>query len=234
MINGNTEVLIIDDDDQLAEAVELFLMKSGYQIRRARNGQEGLRQVYHRRPDLILLDIMMPKLDGWEVCSRIREVSDVPIVMLTARGQEMERVRGLKLGADDYVTKPFSLVELDARIEAILRRSNGADGESNVVYDDGRLVIDPESGQVRHAGEPLDLTATEKRMLFYFAANAGRVLSHDQLLEEVWGPEYVGSDDYVKLYVWRIRQKVEADPSNPEYLLTERGMGYRFRRAEAC
>ncbi len=225
------ELLIVDDDAKLVEALKLYLRNAGYGVITAADGLEGLQKMYAYQPDLIILDIMMPRMDGWEACRRIREVSDVPIIILTARGQEDERVRGLKLGADDYVAKPFSLKELEARVEAVLRRTRlPPPTKGAVLYSDGELVIDSERGEVSRGGEPVKLTATERRLLFYLAENAGRVLTHEQLLERVWGPEYIDETDYVKLYVWRLRQKIEEDPRHPRYILTERGIGYRFAK----
>jgi two-component system KDP operon response regulator KdpE len=151
--------------------------------------------------------------------------------MLTARGQEAEKVRGLKLGADDYVAKPFSLMELEARVEAVLRRTRlPPPTKGDVLYADDELVIDAERWEVSRRGKPLELTATERRLLFYLAENAGRILTHRQILERVWGPEYIDDIDYVKLYIWRLRQKIEEEPSQPRYILTERGIGYKFAK----
>jgi two-component system KDP operon response regulator KdpE len=174
---------------------------------------------------------MMPKLDGWEVCSRIREVSNVPIIMLTARGQEADKVRGLQMGADDYVAKPFSLRELEARIESVLRRSRQSPAaESQILYADEVLVIDSERWEVSLHGTPVELTATERRLLFLLTENMGRVLPTARILERVWGQEYLNEVDYVKLYIWRLRQKIEPDASRPTYIHTERGIGYRFSK----
>lgn len=223
------KVLLIDDDTTLLEALSLYLSKSDYQVHTASDGLQGLQQTYEHKPDIIVLDVMMPKLDGWETCRRIREVSSVPVIMLTARGQEMDKVMGLKLGADDYVTKPFSLKELQARIDAVLRRVRTLpSGEGPPIYADSRLVIDQTTLMVTVNGEAIDLTATERKLLFFMAENAGRVLSTAQILENVWGSEYVDQPNYVKLYVWRLRQKIEEDPGEPTYILTERGLGYRF------
>lgn len=225
------KVLLVDDDASLLRALSLYLGKRDYQIYTASDGITALRQTYEHRPDIIVLDVMMPKLDGWETCRRIREVSSVPIIMLTARGQEVDKVMGLKLGADDYVTKPFSLKELEARIEAILRRLRPpSPTEGPPIYADSRLVVDQTTWMVTLNGEPLGLTATERKLLFFMAENAGRVLSPAQILDNVWGPEYVDQADYVKLYIWRLRQKIEEDPSTPKYLITERGLGYRFAK----
>ncbi len=225
-------LLIIDDDTTLVAALEMYLAREGYTVHLAGNGTEGLKSFYALRPDLVILDVMMPQMDGWETCRRIRELSTVPIIMLTAKGMETDRVMGLKLGADDYVPKPFSLKELVARIEAILRRTRRSETPSKpgVLYVSSDLVIDSERWEVMRNGEPVDLTSTELRLLFYLAENAGHVLSHQQLLEQVWGPEYVDNVDYTKLYIWRLRQKIEDDPSSPRHILTERGIGYRMAR----
>lgn len=228
---ATSRLLIIEDDAHLVEALKLYLRKAGHEVLTAANGLEGLQKMYVQHPDLIILDVMMPKMDGWETCRRIREVSDVPLIMLTARGQESEKVKGLKLGADDYVAKPFSLRELEARVEAVLRRTRlPTPTQGTVLYANGNLVIDSERWGVSRGGEPLELTATERRLLFYLAENAGRVLTHEQILESVWGPEYVDELDYVKLYIWRLRKKIEEDVSHPRYILTERGIGYKFAK----
>jgi len=224
-----TKLLLIEDDANLVEALKLYLQTAGYDVAAATDGREGLQKLFAERPDLILLDIMMPRLDGWEVCRRIREVSSVPIIMLTARGQEAEKVRGLQMGADDYVAKPFSLRELEARITSVLRRSRlNASSQDHVLYADKELVIDSERWEVSRRGKPVELTATERRLLFLLAENVGRVLPTSRILEGVWGQEYVNEVDYVKLYIWRLRQKIEPDPSEPAYIRTEHGVGYRF------
>jgi two-component system KDP operon response regulator KdpE len=228
---GKAKLLIIEDDANLAEALSLYLTTAGYKVVIAPNGHHGLQKMYVERPHLIILDIMMPGLDGWEVCGRIREISKVPIIMLTARGQEDEKVRGLQMGADDYVAKPFSLRELEARIESILRRTaDSPAAKTPFLYSDDELVIDAERWAVSKRGEVIELTATERRILFLLAENKGRVLPAASILEKIWGREYVDEADYVKLYIWRIRQKIETDPSHPQYIHTERGLGYRFAR----
>jgi DNA-binding response OmpR family regulator len=228
-MESQTKLLLIEDDSNLIEALKLYLTTAGYLIATAADGREGLQKLFVDRPDLILLDIMMPKLDGWEVCSRIREVSNVPIIMLTARGQEEDKVRGLRMGADDYVSKPFSLRELEARIQSVLRRSSlSAPSRDRVLYADEELVIDSERWEVSRQGKPVELTATERRLLFLLAENMGRVLPTSRILEGVWGQEYVNEVDYVKLYIWRLRQKIEPNPSQPTYIRTEHGVGYRF------
>jgi two-component system KDP operon response regulator KdpE len=232
--NGNGKgthkgkVLLIDDDVTLVRALKLYLARAGYEVITASNGLEGVQTVFKERPDIVVLDIMMPKLDGWEVCERIREMSGTPIIMLTALGQETDKVTGLRIGADDYLAKPFSLKELEARIEAVLRRATASPPQVKGALSFNDLTIDLEKWEVRKQGARLDLTATELKFLFCLAENAGRVLTHNQLLEKVWGPEYADETDYTKLFVWRLRQKIESDPSNPRFILTERGIGYRL------
>jgi two-component system KDP operon response regulator KdpE len=222
------KLLIIEDDADLVRALQLYF-SANYEVVTAANGLEGLQVLYNERPDIVILDIAMPKMDGWEVCRRIRELSDVPIVILTARVQEDERVRGLRLGADDYVVKPFSLKELEARLEAVLRRAQAAKPmKEGVVFANEELVIDADRMTVIREGKPLDLTPTELRLLFLLAENEGRVLTHRQILEKIWGSEYEDEVDYVKLFIYRLRRKLEVDPEHPRYILSERGIGYRF------
>jgi two-component system KDP operon response regulator KdpE len=226
-----TKLLLIDDSQDLQKLVGMFLEREGYKVTRAANGKEGLRQLARTQPDLVLLDIMMPQVDGWETCRRIREISNVPIIMLTAKSQEIDVVRGLEMGADDYVTKPFDLSELRARIQSLLRRSQEMASAEKLpsVFDDGWLHIDLVKRIVLVSGRPVDLTPTEFRLLAVLVLQAGRVIPHQQLLRQVWGPEYGNEVHYLKLYIRYLRQKLEKDPSNPEYLTTEWGVGYRFR-----
>jgi DNA-binding response OmpR family regulator len=228
-MSDKAKILVVDDDARLLEALTIFLEQHGYQVSAAADGREGLRCFYRLRPDLVVLDIMMPGMDGWELCNRIRELTDAPVIMLTARGQEYDRVKGLKMGADDYLVKPFSLHELEARIEAVLRRTRPAEAtENGIVYRDGTLTVDTGRWIVLRHETPVALTATERRLLFFLVENAGCIVPSAHILEAVWGPEYRDDSDYVKLYIWRLRQKIESDPQRPEYLLTERGVGYRF------
>ncbi|MGI6379935.1 MAG: response regulator transcription factor [Anaerolineae bacterium] len=225
-------ILVIDDDRRLTTALELYLSNHGYRIVCAYDGREGLSALHEHAPDLVVLDVMMPEMDGWEACQRIREVSNVPIVMLTARGNESDRITGLRLGADDYVAKPFSMRELEARAEAVLRRSRlQQPKETTQLYADDTLVIDGDKWEVRLDGELVGLTPTELRVLFYLVSHSDRVVTHEELLEHVWGSEYVGETDYPKLFVWRIRQKIEKDPTRPRYITTVRGIGYCFNSA---
>lgn len=222
-------LLIVEDDTDLVKALELYFSRVGYEVVVAKNGLEGLQKLYDERPNVVILDIAMPRMDGWEVCRRIRELSDVPIVILTARVQEDERVKGLKLGADDYVVKPFSLKELEARLEAVLRRSHAAKPQkTGILFANQELVIDSDRLMVTRDSKHIDLTPTELRLLLLLAENTGRVLTHRQILEKIWGAEYADDLDYVKLFIYRLRRKIEIDPENPRYILSERGIGYRF------
>lgn len=227
----NVKVLLIEDDPAILRMVQYLLTDEGMTAVTARNGLEGLRCFYATRPDLVILDLMMPELDGWETCQRIREMADVPILMLTARGQDEDMVRGLSTGADDYMVKPFSPEVLVARIHALLRRTGWAkEAETPVVFSDERLQIDLEARRVTVAGKPIRLTATEFQLLAYLVANAGRVLTFRQILENVWGWEYQDDTQFARLYTWRLRQKLEQDPKHPNYILTEYGVGYRFEK----
>jgi len=228
-VSDKGKLLIIEDDAELVGALGVYFSRAGYEVITAVNGLEGLQTLYNVRPDIVVLDIAMPKMDGWEACRRIRELSDVPIVILTARVQEDERVRGLKLGADDYVVKPFSLKELEARLEAVLRRAPDAKARrTGPLFANQELAIDAERLLVTRDGKRVDLTPTELRLLLFLAENVGRVLTHRQILDKVWGDEYSDDADYVKLFVYRLRHKIEPDPKHPQYILSERGIGYRF------
>jgi two-component system KDP operon response regulator KdpE len=223
------KLLIIEDDVDLVKALDLYLSRAGYTVIAALNGLEGLQKLYNERPDIVVLDIAMPKMDGWEVCRRIRDMSEVPILVLSARAQEDERVKGLKLGADDYVVKPFSLKELEARLEAVLRRTRATKpAKDGIIFANAELVVDSERLTVTRDGKHISLTPTELRLLLVLAENKGRALTHRQILEKIWGAEYQNDVDYVKLFVYRLRRKIETDPENPRYILSERGIGYRF------
>ena len=224
-------ILVIDDDADLAKIVQINLEREGYETVIAFSGVEGLQKAYNSQPDLVILDIMMPGMDGWTTCRRLREISDVPIIMLTARGMESDIVKGLKLGADDYIVKPFGTKELLARIHALLRRTDTSTIKRPPIYSDGELTIDFVKRMVVVRGEQVDLTPTEFKLLSTFVQNEGRVLPHRFLLTQVWGPEYADEVNYLKLYVRYLRQKIEEDPSNPNCILTEWGVGYRFRES---
>lgn len=225
------KLLIIDDDTTLLLLLRQSLDKAGYQVLTATNGLAGLQQMYEHRPDLIILDVMMPRMDGWETVSRIREMSQVPVIMLTAKDEEADKIRGFAAGIDDYVVKPFSFAELTARVGAVLHRTRQTTPHRpSTVYKVGDLTIDLEERRVTKGGEAVNLTPTEYKLMAVLVENAGRVLSREQLLSQVWGDAYLGDTDYIKRYVWYLRQKLEDDPSNPEYVLTDRGFGYSFRK----
>jgi len=223
-------ILIIDDDLTLIDLLSQALEKAGYKVLNATNGIDGLQMLYKNKIDLVILDVMMPRMDGWETCARIREISDVPVIMLTAKDKEEDTLKGFQCGVDDYVTKPFSFAELTARVKAVLQRARKTlrDEERRRVHVFDELVVDADNSQVTLRGKPISLTPTEFQLLLTLAENTGRILSHEQLLSQVWGPEYVGEAGYVKRYIWYLRQKIEDDPSNPQYILTERGFGYRL------
>jgi two-component system KDP operon response regulator KdpE len=226
-----SRVLVIDDDANLISLLRESLEAAGYEMLAASNGLDGIKQLYTTRPEIVVLDVMMPRMDGWETLARVREMSDVPVIMLTARDAESDRLRGFQLGVDDYVTKPFSLAELNARIRAVLARAVRARSDApSPPLVVGDLVIDFGTRSVLKNGRTLQLTPTEYRLLATLAENAGRTLSHEQLLEKVWGPEYMDEPGYVKRYIWYLRQKVEDDPAQPRYVETVRGFGYRLAK----
>jgi two-component system KDP operon response regulator KdpE len=222
-------ILVVDDEKRMVRFIRLNLEHDGFQVIEAYNGTEALERLRDALPHLILLDVMMPDLDGFEVLRMIREISDVPVIMLTAKGEEEDRILGLELGADDYVTKPFSPRELVSRVKAVLRRTEAARGTTHGVIEvDDRLKIDFDRREVWVEGKLVKLRPTEYRLLYHLVQNAGWVLTHDQILTKVWGYEYRDEPHYVRLYINYLRKKLEKDPSNPKYLLTERGVGYRF------
>lgn len=225
-------ILVVDDETRIARMIRMNLEHDGYEVIEANSGQQALDMVRSRMPNLVILDVMMPGLDGYETLQILREISQVPVIMLTAKSEEEDRIRGLELGADDYVTKPFSPRELMSRVKAVLRRTEGAaSGGGNgddVIQVDDRLKIDFGKREVWVEGELVKLRPTEYRLLYHLVQNAGWVMTYDQLLTKVWGYEYRDETHYVRLYINYLRQKLEKDPANPEYILTERGVGYRF------
>src|SRR3954447_25016769 len=225
--------LIGDDDKSIVEAVTIGLQFQWQdaEVYTAADGEEGLRRFLDISPDVTLLDVNMPYMNGFEVLQKIREVSDAPVLMLTARGDEMSKVKGLELGADDYLVKPFSHLELFARIKAVLRRSElPAPVSSAPSFVSGDIAVNFDGHEVTVKGEPVKLTPTEYKLLYQMVRNAGRVLPFDMLLSKVWGDEYRGDMDYLKTYVSRLRKKLGDSSENPRYLLTERSVGYRFVR----
>ena len=227
------KILLIDDDPAFVRLVEHVLTQKGYEVLSASSGGEGLRLLFVHRPDLVLLDVVMPGMDGWQTCSRIRDISDVPIIMLTAHEKtEEDIVRALDYGADDYLIKPVRSRELVARVRAVMRRAElPARERGGITYSDGFLTVDITERRVLVNGEQVKLTPIEFRLLALLLQNAGRILTHRQLLEKVWGWEYIDDVDYVRIYVWHLRQKIEPDPSQPRYVITEPGVGYYFRKA---
>lgn len=223
------KVLIVDDEPRMIRFIQLNLEHDGFEVYEATSGGEALKQLRDQMPDLIILDIMMPDLDGFDTLQMIREISTVPVIMLTAKGEEDDRVRGLELGADDYITKPFSPRELSSRVQAVLRRSEmPSAAEHEMIEVDDRLKIDFDRREIWVKGKLVKLRPTEFRLLYHLVQNAGWVVPHEQLLAKVWGYEYRDETHYLRLYINYLRQKLEKDPSNPKYILTERGVGYRF------
>ena len=220
-------ILLIDDDSTLLELLSGHLQTAGYRPLTASSGPSGLRLATEAQPDLVVLDVMMPGMDGWEVCERLRDKSHIPIIMLTAKGEEIDKLRGFRLGVDDYVTKPFSFAEVVARVGAVLARATHLPAAMHNVTS-GDLTIDFDQRRVNVAGRPADLTPTEYRLLETLARRTGQPLSTEQLLHEVWGPGYAGEIEHVKHFIWTLRKKIEADPGDPKHILTERGFGYRF------
>jgi DNA-binding response OmpR family regulator len=222
-------ILAVDDNIKITRFVRMNLELEGYRVSEAANGMEALNKTREELPDLVLLDVMMPDMDGFETLQHIREISNVPVIMLTVKNEEEDKVRGLELGADDYVTKPFSARELSSRIKALLRRTEMPGPiEKTLVQIDNRLSIDFQRHEVWVDGEQVKLRPTEYRLLYHLVNNAGWVVSHETLLSKVWGPEYRDEVQYLRLYINYLRQKIEVDPAHPQYILTERGVGYRF------
>ncbi len=222
-------VLVVDDEKNIVDIIAFNLIKEGYNVLTASDGEAGLAAFERDKPDLLILDIMMPKLDGFEVCKRIRKNSNVPIIMLTARAEEVDKVLGLEFGADDYVTKPFGNRELMARVKANLRRTEPTPPPAKDVMDFGRIRIDLAIMDCIKDGEPLSLTPNEFELLKFMASQSGHVFSRETLLEKVWGYEYFGDVRTVDVTIRRLRMKVEDDAGNPEYIKTKIGAGYYFR-----
>jgi DNA-binding response OmpR family regulator len=223
-------VLVVDDEPRMIGFIRMNLELEGHQVLEAHNGLDALEAVRTKLPDIVLLDVMMPELDGFETLRMLREFSDIPVIMLTAKGEENDRVYGLELGADDYIPKPFGPRELSSRIRAVMRRVHSASSSPDEAIEriDDRLSVDFNRREVIVNGERIKLRPTEYRLLYHLIQNAGWTVPHDQLLAKVWGYEYRDEAHYVRLYVNYLREKIEEDPSNPKYILTERGVGYRF------
>ena len=222
-------ILVVDDESRMVRFVKMNLDLEGYLTLEANSGLQALEKVRDHQPDLVLLDVEMPDMDGFETLRRIREISDTPVIMLTVRADEDDRIRGLDLGADDYVTKPFSPRELSSRIRAVLRRfETQGRPEDQIVAIDDRLQVDLQRRQVIVEGQRVSLRPTEYRLLYHLIQNAGWVVPHETLLTKVWGHEYINDNHLLRLYITYLRQKIEPDLANPRYIFTERGLGYRF------
>ena len=229
------KVLIVEDETKLARFVELELKHEGYEVFVANDGRSGIESYFEHEPDIILLDLMLPQLNGIEVCRRIRKESNVPIIMLTAREDEVDKVLGLELGADDYITKPYSMRELTARVKANLRRSTAQpvveeEPENQNTINSGELSINVERYEVAKNGEIIDITLREFELLKFLAMQPDKIFSREKLLENVWGYEYYGDVRTVDVTVRRLREKIEDDPSMPKYIITKRGVGYYFNK----
>jgi DNA-binding response OmpR family regulator len=225
-------ILVVDDHPGIHVLLQKGLQRAGYDVTSAMDGPEALAHFIETPPDAVLLDVLMPGMDGYEVCRRLREMADVPIIMVSAMRNEDEIVRGLDAGADDYVTKPFSVVELVARLRAQRRKyQRGGEEPQRLVFSGGRLQIDLPSRQVLLDGQRLHLGPTEFRLLAYMAANAGRIVPHAELVEQIWGPDGAHLDKYLKIYMRRLRRKIEPDPASPRYIVSAHGVGYGFAPA---
>lgn len=221
------KILLIDDDKTLLDLLSDHFISAGWEAIHASSGAIGLEMAEKETPDLIILDVMMPGMDGWRVCQLLRKKSKVPIIMLTAKDQEIDKLRGFRLGVDDYVTKPFSFAELAARAGAVLARVKSKQSISRI-FTSGDLSLDMERRRLTIRGEIIELTPTEYRLLDILVRHAGRTVPSEKLLKDVWGTEYGNETEHVKHYIWSLRKKLEADPGNPQHILTERGFGYRF------
>lgn len=224
-------ILVVDDEPKLLDLVRTILEKEGFNVIEAHNGYEAVEQVRTKLPDLVLLDVMMPEMDGFEALREIRQASNVPVIMLTVQATESDKVRGLELGADDYVAKPFDHRELVSRVKAMLRRAAmppTVTKASDQIKIDDRLEIDFDKREVIVDGKRQKLRPLEYRLLYHLVNNAGKLLSHENLLTKVWGREYRDDEQLLRLYITYLRQKIEQDPSHPKYIMNERGLGYRF------
>jgi two-component system KDP operon response regulator KdpE len=222
--------LVVEDEKGLADLLKLWLGRSGYNCLVAENGRDGLRLFYENHPDLIILDLALPDLDGWQLCTRIREVSQIPLIMLTARSEETDKVRGLEMGADDYITKPFGFPELIARVQAALRRAHQViENPARAVYQQGSLLLDSKTHRAILNGEDLKLTPTEYRLLVYLMQHSGQLLTHTAILHGVWGDTYTDNVDSLRTYIRNLRRKLEAETGSP-VITTEHGWGYRFSK----
>ena len=228
---AQAKLLLIDDDPSLVNLLSDYLSGEDYQVIAANDGRAGLRLLYEERPDLVILDVTMPEMNGWDALKRLRDLTDVPVVMLTALGNEPDVLRGFSLGADDYVAKPFSFAELAARVRAVLARARRGVEAEGVLWG-GDLEANLTTRQVRRGGKLIDLTPTEFKLLVALMRRPGEVVAAEEIVREVWGPEYMEEVGYVRRYIWHLRRKIEPDPNHPRYIHNERGFGYRFQAVD--
>jgi two-component system KDP operon response regulator KdpE len=226
-------ILVVEDDPAVIQTLTGALRGAGYAVTVARDGAQALAQLQEEQFSLVILDVLMPRMDGWETLRRLRGFSTMPVIMLTGLDSDLDQIRGLEIGADDYVTKPASVAIIRARVRAALRRAKqpSRPAEQTLTFDGGMLVIDQAKGEVTMRGVPADLTPTEYRLLLYLVSNAGQAVPHREVLASVWGPAY-DDPEVLKLFISRLRSKIEPDPSQPRYILTQRGRGYYFAAAK--
>lgn len=229
----NKKILVVDDEKPISDIIKFNLVKEGFNVITAYDGEEAVAKVKQSQPDLILLDVMLPKLDGFQVLRKIREQFSIPVIMLTAKEEEVDKVLGLELGADDYITKPFGMRELIARVKANIRRAEitpATEVDEDAIIETGILRIDIERYEVQKSGEIIELTLREFELLKFLVTQDNQIFTREQLLKDVWGYEYFGDIRTVDVTVRRLREKIEEDSSNPKYIMTKRGVGYYFRR----
>jgi DNA-binding response OmpR family regulator len=223
------KVLLVEDDNEFLNLTRTWLHNAGYEVFTAGDGVEGMRRVFSSRPDIVILDANIPKMDGWEVCRRIRDMSDIPVLMVTVNGQKSDKLKGFTMGADDYLPKPVDFHELIARVQAILRRTRTVTRDNKPsTFNNGDIEVDWGSRQVWVRGERVKLSPTEFKIMSCLIKSRGWIVTHEQLLEKAWGPNYIGDKSFVKLYIRYLRQKIEQDPHKPQIIMTERGVGYYF------
>ena len=225
---ANEKILVVDDDVNICELLRLYLEKEGYTVSIVNDGESAVKSFGEIQPDLMLLDIMLPRLDGWQVCREVRKFSDKPIIMLTAKGEDMDKILGLEYGADDYMTKPFNILEVKARIKTILRRAGAGKEAPKMEITAGDITININTRSVISHGEPVNLTVKEFDLLNLFMSNIGKIYSRDELLETIWGFDYIGDFRTVDVHIRRLREKIEKDPANPKHIMTKWGVGYYF------
>lgn len=228
-MSSKCKILVIDDDQEYSKLAQMWLQNAGYEVLTAGDGVEGMCRVYSDQPNMVIVDGMMPKMDGWEVCRRVRDMSEIPVLMVTIKNQKSDRLKGFGLGADDYINKPVDFTELVARVQAILRRTGvEAPEDEQSSFHNGEIKIEWRNRQVCVRGKRVKLSPTEFRILSCLIKNHGWIVTHEQLLEKVWGPNYIGDKSFIKLYIRYLRRKIEANPHKPKLILNERGVGYHF------